>query len=262
MRASVLAIENDAASAEMLSATLLQGGYFALRVADTQMAVPLMASVPPDLIVLSRTLPGNSAIEFLRGLRKSGRSRRVPVLMLSTRGSDEDCIEALEAGADDYLLKPISPNVLLARIRAALRRHVPQLFGELVTVHGLTLDPRCHRAYVVVKRAEVLLKVGPTEFKLLHYLLANPEKVHSRITLLDRVWGGHSSLEERTVDVHIKRLRTILKPYGYAPIIETVRGSGYRLSAQGMIDADHRAPGASGVKAASAGGASAVAPCR
>jgi two-component system phosphate regulon response regulator PhoB len=182
---------------------------------------------------------------LLQALRNTQRGNEVPVIMLSAFGSEEDRIEGLQAGADDYLPKPFSPKELLARIKAVLRRRTPQLAEAVVAVHGLTMDPTSHRVYVVKDRAEIPLKVGPTEFKLLHYFLTHPERVHSRAMLLDQVWGDHAFIEERTVDVHIKRLRTVLKSAGYESIIETVRGSGYRLSAQGMIEAVKQAEKAS-----------------
>lgn len=264
MPANVLVVEDEPAIAEVLSVTLLHAGYFPLRVTDAQVAVTLIAKVLPDLILLSRNLPENSAIEFLQALRRDNRCKHVPVVMLSTLISEEDYIEGLEAGADDYLLKPFSPRTLLARVKALLRRRAPQFFEDMVSVHGLTLDPTSHRAYIAKDDVEIQLKVGPMEFKILHYFLTNPEKVHSRVMLLNQVWGDHTSIEERTVDVHIKRLRTILKPVGYAPIIETVRGSGYRLSAQGMIEAAEQSANAALLAGTSSetGGPVAVGTCR
>lgn len=249
MPASVLVVEDEPAIAELLTVTLQYGGYYPLHAPDAQVASTLVAEVLPDLIVLDRALPGNSGIEFLRALRSTERGGEVPVIMLSAFGSEEDRVEGLEAGADDYLPKPFSPKELLARIKAVLRRRAPQLADEVVSVHGLTLDSARHRVYVANGSHEIPLKIAPTEFKLLHYFLTHPERVHSRAMLLDEVWGDHVFVEERTVDVHIKRLRTVLKPAGYESIIETVRGSGYRLSAQGMIDAIRQAEKASLLRA-------------
>jgi len=244
MPANVLVVEDEPAIAELLTLTLHHGGFHPIHAADAQVASSLVAKVLPDLIVLDRALPGGSGIDFLRALRLSERGCEVPVIMLSAYGTEGDRVEGLEAGADDYLPKPFSPKELLARIKAVLRRRAPQLAEEVVAVHGLTLDTASHRVYVAKGRTEIPLKVGPTEFKLLHFLLAHPERVHSRAMLLDQVCGDHAFIEERTVDVHIKRLRTVLKPAGYEPIIETVRGSGYRLSAQGMVDATRVGTGA------------------
>jgi two-component system phosphate regulon response regulator PhoB len=222
MPANVLVVEDEPAIAELLTLTLHHGGFHPIHAADAQVASSLVAEVLPDLIVLDRALPGGSGIDFLRALRLSERGGEVPVIMLSAYGTEGDRVEGLEAGADDYLPKPFSPKELLARIKAVLRRRAPQLAEEVVAVHGLTLDTASHRVYVA----------------------KGPERVHSRAMLLDQVWGDHAFIEERTVDVHIKRLRTVLKPAGYEPIIETVRGSGYRLSAQGMVDATRVGTGA------------------
>lgn len=245
MPASVLVVEDEPAIAELLTVTLQYGGYYPLHAPDAQVASTLIAEVLPDLILLDRALPGDSGIEFLQALRNTQRGNEVPVIMLSAFGSEEDRIEGLQAGADDYLPKPFSPKELLARIKAVLRRRTPRLVEKVVSVHGLTLDPASHRVFVVKDHIKKPLRIAPTEFKLLHYFLAHPERVHSRAMLLDQVWGGHAFIEERTVDVHIKRLRGVLQPAGYESIIETVRGSGYRLSAQGMIDAAKQAEKAS-----------------
>jgi len=172
-------------------------------------------------------LPGESGLSFARGLRQDERTRNVPIIMLTARGQEPDKVAGLDAGADDYVTKPFSPRELLARIKALLRRRAPQLTDEPVEVAGLRLDPATHR---VVARGNPV-ELGPTEFRLLHFFMAHPERVHSRSQLLDQVWGDHVFVEERTVDVHIRRLRKALEPTGHDRLIETVRGSGYRFVA-------------------------------
>lgn len=241
MPASVLVVEDEPAIAELLTVTLRHGGYYPLLAPNVQVASAFVTEVLPDLIVLDRSLAGDSGREFLRALRRTERGGEVPVIMLSAFGSVDDRIEEPETRADDYLTKPFSPKDLLARIKAVLRRRIPQLSKEVVSFQGLTVNPAGQRVYVAKDGAEMLLKIGPTEFKLLHYFLTHPERVHSRALLLEKIWGDHTLVEERTVDVHVKRLRTVLKPGGYESIIETVRGSGYRLSSQGMNTAARKA---------------------
>ena len=180
----------------------------------------------PDLVVLDWMLPGQSGLALARQWRSDERTRALPIIMLTARGEESDKITGLDAGADDYIAKPFSTNELMARIRAVLRRKAPQALDEAVEVGGLKLDPVTHR----VSYNGVELRLGPTEFRLLHFMMAHPERVHSRSQLLDKVWGDHVFIEERTVDVHIKRLREALGPAG--ALVETVRGAGYRLTAQ------------------------------
>jgi two-component system phosphate regulon response regulator PhoB len=172
-------------------------------------------------------LPGASGIEFAKRLRADERTRAIPIIMLTARTEERDKINALDTGADDYITKPFSPREMIARIRAVLRRRAPQMTDDPVTISGLTLDPSTHR----VSGDGIQVALGPTEFRLLHYLMTHPERVHSRSQLLDQVWGDHVFVEERTVDVHIRRLRKALEPAGKAELIQTVRGAGYRLSA-------------------------------
>jgi two-component system phosphate regulon response regulator PhoB len=176
-------------------------------------------------------LPGQSGISFAKSLRQDDRTKAVPIIMLTARGQEQDKIAGLESGADDYVTKPFSPRELLARIKAVLRRRAPQLTDEPIELGGLKLDPATHRVSSGVRN----LDLGPTEFRLLHFLMAHPERVHSRSQLLDHVWGDHVFVEERTVDVHIRRLRKALEPTGHDRLIETVRGSGYRLSAAAPV---------------------------
>ncbi|MBC8751873.1 MULTISPECIES: phosphate regulon transcriptional regulator PhoB [Paraburkholderia] len=230
MPATVLIVEDEPAIAELLAVNIKHAGYHPLQARDADAAKALVDEVLPDLIVLDWMLPGTSGLVFLRRLRADSRTRAVPVIMLTARTQEEDSVSGFEAGADDYMAKPFSPKELVARIKAVLRRRAPELSNEAVTINGLTLDPSTRRVCIEHDGAELPVHLGPSEFKLLHFFLAHPERVHSRSLLLQHVWGNHASIEERTVDVHIKRLRSALKPVGYESIIETVRGSGYMLS--------------------------------
>jgi two-component system phosphate regulon response regulator PhoB len=189
-----------------------------------------MKEVLPDLVVLDWMLPGKSGVQFAKELRSNERTKDIPIILLTARSEEMDKIAGLEAGADDYVTKPFSPKELVARIRAVLRRRSPQLADEVVQINSLRLDPVAHRVMAVDGINEMLIDLGPTEFRLLHFLMTHPERVHSRGQLLDKVWGDHVFVEERTVDVHIKRLRASLAPTNCQNLIETVRGSGYRLT--------------------------------
>jgi two-component system phosphate regulon response regulator PhoB len=180
----------------------------------------------PDLILLDWMLPGESGLVLAKRWRADPRTKEVPIIMLTARGDEADRVAGLDAGADDYIAKPFSTKELLARVRAVLRRRTPESTGEALTIAGLTLDSSTHR----VSFEGAALKLGPTEFKLLHYLMGHAERVHSRAQLLDNVWGDHVYIEERTVDVHVKRLREALSHAGV--MVETVRGAGYRLTAK------------------------------
>jgi two-component system phosphate regulon response regulator PhoB len=182
----------------------------------------------PDLVVLDWMLPGQSGLALARQWRGAARTKEMPIIMLTARAEETDKVSGLDAGADDYLTKPFSTNELLARIRAVLRRKAPEALDTLVEVGGLNLDPGTRR----VSRDGAEVKLGPTEFRLLHFFMTHPERVHSRSQLLDRVWGDHVFIEERTVDVHVKRLREALERVQCARMIETVRGAGYRLTQQ------------------------------
>jgi two-component system phosphate regulon response regulator PhoB len=171
-------------------------------------------------------LPGASGLTLARKLRSDERTRLVPVIMLTAKGAEQDKVDGLEAGADDYITKPFSPKELMARIKAVLRRRAPQLTDDLIEVEGLKLDPTSHR----LTGNSQQLAIGPTEFRLLHFFMTHPERVFSRGQLLDQVWGDHVFVEERTVDVHIRRLRKALEPSKHDAHIETVRGSGYRFT--------------------------------
>jgi two-component system phosphate regulon response regulator PhoB len=222
----ILIVEDEADIAELVAVNLRHNGLSPVWAEDAAAAEREVDAVLPDAILLDWMLPGQSGLELARRWRADARTRAIPILMLTARGDEPDKVAGLDAGADDYITKPFSTQELLARIRAALRRRAPEKTDESVTLAGLTLDAAAHR----VSWQGQPLKVGPTEFRLLHFLMKHPERVHSRQQLLDRVWGDHVFLEERTVDVHVKRLREALGAAGV--LVETVRGAGYRFTAQ------------------------------
>ena len=229
---TILVIEDEPAIAELVAVNLDFAGHKTLRAATVEDAEVLIRAELPDLIVLDWMLPGASGVQYARRLRSDERTRDVPIIMLTARSGEADKIEGLEAGADDYLTKPFSPKELLARIKAVLRRRAPQLTDDVVEVGGVRLDPATHRVSGTdAKGALVPIDIGPTEFRLLHFFMTHTERVYSRSQLLDQVWGDHVFLEERTVDVHIRRLRSALTPAAKDHLVETVRGSGYRFSA-------------------------------
>ncbi|WP_233884901.1 phosphate regulon transcriptional regulator PhoB [Paraburkholderia flagellata] len=230
MPASILIVEDEPSILELLSANARHAGFYPMEAPDVPAARTLLSEVLPDLIVLDWMLPGISGIAFLRELRTDSRTKDVPVIMVTARADEDDSISGLEAGADDYVTKPFSPKELMARVKAVLRRLPPDLESSSVTVDGLTLDPATRRVYTTRDGTEQRLHLGPTEFRLLHFFMTRPERVHSRRLVLEQVWGTDVPVVERTVDVHVKRLRDALKPAGYDTFIETVRGSGYRLS--------------------------------
>ena len=227
MAATILVVEDEPAIQELIAVNLEHAGHHVLRARDAEQAGELVRHALPDLILLDWMLPGRSGASFARTLRQDDRTKQVPIIMLTARGQEQDKVAGLDAGADDYVTKPFSPRELLARIKAVLRRRAPELTDDPIEISGLRLDPATHR----VSAGGTQLDLGPTEFRLLHFLMAHPERVHSRTHLLDQVWGDHVFVEERTVDVHIRRLRKALEPTGHDRLIETVRGSGYRLAA-------------------------------
>jgi len=229
----VMVVEDESAIAELISINLRHAGYEVVIAATADQAQSEIDRVLPDLVLLDWMLPGQSGLMLARRWRSEARTRELPIIMLTARAEEADKINGLDAGADDYLTKPFSTNELMARIRAVLRRKAPEALDSAVEVAGLRLDPATRRVTRVVQgRGEVEVKIGPTEFRLLHFLMTHPERVHSRAQLLDRVWGDHVFIEERTVDVHVKRLREALSPVACAQMIETVRGAGYRLTQQ------------------------------
>lgn len=227
----VLVVEDEPAIAELIAVNLRHNGFAPIVANDGVVAQRELDDVLPDVILLDWMLPGDSGAVLARRWRQHERTKGVPILMLTARSDEADKIQGLDAGADDYITKPFSTQELLARIRAVLRRRAPQTVSESVQIADLHLDAATYR--VLFRGQEC--KLGPTEFKLLHYLMTHAERVHSRGTLLDKVWGDHVYIEERTVDVHIKRLREALGEA--AAMVETVRGAGYRLSVQGLSSA-------------------------
>ncbi len=225
--AKILVVEDEPAIQALIATNLKRAGHEVTSAADAESAQRQIKQALPDLILLDWMLPGMSGIELARSLRNDERSRIVPIIMLTARGDEHDKILGLETGADDYITKPFSPRELVARIKAVLRRRAPQATEDAVEIAGLRLDPVSHRVAAGGQAAEL----GPTEFRLLHFLMTHAERVHSRSQLLDQVWGDHVFVEERTVDVHIRRLRAALEASGHDAMIQTVRGSGYRLSA-------------------------------
>jgi two-component system phosphate regulon response regulator PhoB len=223
---AVLVVEDEPAIAELIAVNLRHNGFRTTWAIDSASAqIEIDASVP-DLILLDWMLPGESGLTLAKRWRAHPRTKEVPIIMLTARGDESDRVAGLDAGADDYIAKPFSTKELLARVRAVLRRRAPEPVGETLTIAGLTLDPATHR----VSYQDQPLKLGPTEFKLLQFFMGSSERVHSRAQLLDKVWGDHVYIEERTVDVHVKRLREALAQAG--SMVETVRGAGYRLTAK------------------------------
>ncbi|MDA8381976.1 MAG: phosphate regulon transcriptional regulator PhoB [Betaproteobacteria bacterium] len=227
MSATILLVEDEPAIQELVKFNLQQAGHNVIGTLDAEEALRVIHDVLPDLMLLDWMLPGMSGVELARRLRADARTHDTPIIMLTARGEEHDKIAGLETGADDYITKPFSPRELVARIKAVLRRRAPQMTEDPVEVAGLRLDPVSHR----VTGNRLPLDLGPTEFRLLHYLMTHPERVYSRSQLLDQVWGDHVFVEERTVDVHIRRLRRALEPTRHDRLIQTVRGAGYRLSA-------------------------------
>ena len=224
----VLVVEDEPAIAELIAMNLRHAGHAVTLAVDAEEAQAAVDGVLPDLVLLDWMLPGQSGLSLAKRWRTQARTRELPVIMLTARVEESDKIAGLDAGADDYLTKPFSTHELMARIRAVLRRKLPESLDTAVTVGSLTLDPATRRTTSEANE----VKLGPTEFRLLHFFMAHPERVHSRAQLLDRVWGDHVFIEERTVDVHVKRLREALTPVQCAHMIETVRGAGYRLTQQ------------------------------
>ena len=227
MSAKILIVEDEPAIQELLVFNVMQAGFQALRADNAESAWQQIRESLPHLILLDWMLPGTSGIVLAKQLRSDALTRDIPIIMLTARGEERDKILGLESGADDYITKPFSPRELMARIRAVLRRHVSQMPDETVIVNDLELSPESHR----VTAKGFVIEVGPTEFRLLHFFMTHAERVHSRTQLLDQVWGTQVFVEERTVDVHIRRLRAVLEPFGLDGLIQTVRGSGYRFSA-------------------------------
>jgi len=233
MSATVLVVEDEPAIQELISYNLRNAGYIALCADSAEQAAIMISDVLPDLVLLDWMLPNMSGIDFARMLRRGSRTKPIPIIMLTARVDESDKVAGLEVGADDYITKPFSPRELIARIKAVLRRRLPEVSDEVLEVGGLRLDPTTHRVTITDQKDEIQsmeVILGPTEFRLLHFLMAHTERVHTRTQLLDRVWGDHVFVEDRTVDVHVRRLRKALEVAGKDDLIQTVRGTGYRFS--------------------------------
>ncbi|MGY0559174.1 MULTISPECIES: phosphate regulon transcriptional regulator PhoB [unclassified Luteimonas] len=226
MQKRILIVDDEPAIREMVAFALRKGEYEPVHAGDARQAQSAIADKVPDLILLDWMLPGTSGLELARRWRRDELTREVPIIMLTARGEEDDRVGGLEAGVDDYVVKPFSARELLARIRAVMRRSREDDEDGSVSLGGLRIDGAAHRVFA----NEEPINIGPTEFRLLHFFMTHPERVYSRAQLLDHVWGGSVYVEERTVDVHIRRLRKTLEPSGLSGMVQTVRGAGYRFS--------------------------------
>lgn len=228
MSRKILVVEDEAPIRDMIKFVLEQSDFQVTEAGDYDVALESMTEPYPDIVLLDWMLPGGSGIQIAKKLKQHEHTKDIPIIMLTARGEEEDKVRGLDAGADDYITKPFSPKELIARIKAVLRRAAPTSSEEQIAVNGLVLDPVSHR----VTSQGKALKLGPTEFKLLHFFMTHAERVYSREQLLDNVWGTNVYVEDRTVDVHIRRLRKAISGHGHENMIQTVRGSGYRFSAK------------------------------
>ena len=226
MQKQILIVDDEPAIRDMVAFALRKAEYDPVHAGDAREAQAAIVSRVPDLILLDWMLPGMSGVEFARRLRKEGLTREVPIIMLTARGEENDRVSGLEAGVDDYVVKPFSARELLARIKAVMRRSRGDEEDGSVALGGLRIDGAAHRVYA----GETPIHIGPTEYRLLHFFMTHPERVYTRAQLLDHVWGGNVYVEERTVDVHIRRLRKTLEPHALDGLVQTVRGTGYRFS--------------------------------
>lgn len=227
----ILVVEDEPSIAELIAINLTHAGYEVQRAMQTELALAIIKDHLPSLIILDWMLPGKSGVQFAKELRANEQTKSLPILMLTAKSEESDKVLGLDSGADDYVTKPFSPKELVARVRAILRRQAPIENTGPLAVGPLQLDPASHRVQAIwPNQAPRAIALGPTEFRLLQYFMANPERVHSRGSLLDQVWDTEVYIEERTVDVHIKRLRAALAPFDCNRYIETVRGSGYRIT--------------------------------
>lgn len=228
MARKILIVEDEAPIREMLSFVMEQHGYQPVEAGDFKNALAQIVEPYPDMILLDWMLPGGSGIQLAKHIKGQEHTRHIPIIMLTARGEEEDKVKGLEVGADDYITKPFSPKELMARMRAVFRRVSPTSLDEPLEIEGLKLDPVSHRISVNDNSVDM----GPTEFRLLHFFMTHPERVYSREQLLDHVWGTNVYVEDRTVDVHIRRLRKAVSDHGHDRLIQTVRGVGYRFSAR------------------------------
>jgi len=225
MGGAILVVEDELITQKLIATNLERAGHRVMRALSVPEAEAHIRDALPDLVLLDWVLPDTTGVTFIRRLRTNARTRQIPVIMLTSRSDESDKVTGLEAGADDYITKPFSHRELLARIKAVIRRRAPLLSDEVVESGGLSLDPALHRVSAGGRKVELLA----TEFRMLHFFMTHPERVYTRAQLLDEVWGDHVFVEERTVDVHIRRLRQTLQPTGHDALIETVRGTGYRF---------------------------------
>jgi two-component system phosphate regulon response regulator PhoB len=224
----ILIVDDEYAIRELLVFALSRAGFIMREAADARSAHTQLADRLPHLLLIDWNLPGTSGLELTRRLKASRHTREVPIILISARAQEADKIAGLENGADDYVTKPFSPLELIARIRAVLRRASSHVVDERLRVHGLTLDPMRHSILV----GDLPLHLGPTEYRLLEFFMKNPERAYTRVQILDGVWGGDVYVEERTIDVHVRRLRQVLETVGRDHLVQTVRMVGYRFSAQ------------------------------
>jgi len=231
MQKRILIVEDEPAIRDMVAYALRKGEFEPVTAGDGREAQAAIAERVPDLILLDWMLPGSSGLELARRWRRESLTREVPIIMLTARGEENDRVGGLEAGVDDYVVKPFSARELLARIRAVMRRSRDDDEDGSVQVGALRIDGAAHRVFAEAGGEPAPVAIGPTEYRLLHFFMTHPERVYSRSQLLDHVWGGSVYVEERTVDVHIRRLRKTLEPHGLDAMVQTVRGTGYRFSA-------------------------------
>ena len=232
MQKRILIVDDEPAIRDMVAFALRKGGFDVVPAGDGREAMAAIADRVPDLILLDWMLPGSSGLELARRWRRDALTRDIPIIMLTARGEEDDRVGGLEAGVDDYVLKPFSARELLARIRAVMRRVTGDDADGSISAGGLRIDGAAHRVFAGNDGDETPIAIGPTEYRLLHFLMTHPDRVYSRAQVLDHVWGGSAYVEERTVDVHIRRLRKVLEPAGLAGLVQTVRGAGYRFSAK------------------------------
>ncbi len=228
MNRQILVVEDEAPIREMITFVLEQNGFNAVEAQDIDEAMAKVVEPYPDLILLDWMLPGGTGVKMAKSLKQSEYTRNIPIIMLTARADEEDKVKGFDAGVDDYVTKPFSPKELIARIKAVIRRVSPTALEEAIEFHGMKLDPIAHR--VTINNDN--LELGPTEFRLLHFFMTHTERVYSREQLLDNVWGTNVYVEDRTVDVHIRRLRKAISGHGHDDFIQTVRGAGYRFSAK------------------------------
>ncbi len=226
MAAKILIVEDEPAISEMIEMALSRANFDVVKATNAEEAILLLRDTLPALVLLDWMLPGTNGVEFARRIKKEALTSHIPIIMLTAKSEEADKVYGLDAGADDYITKPFSPRELIARIRAVLRRAAPLAEQEIIEVDNLLLDTASHRISVNGES----LELGPTEYRLLHFFMTHPERVYSRGQLLDSVWGSNVYVEERTVDVHIRRLRKALTPYGHERYVQTVRSAGYRFS--------------------------------